>query len=296
MESNSCVECNVCDKKVHMDEASETARISSNVRKFADKQFTVWRCPACASLHSMEAIDLEHYYEGYVYQSHKTDFFTRCGYRNRLAVLQKHGVTRDSTILDYGCGSGLFVEYLKHKGYDLVSGYDAFDPSFQDKTPLSRTYDVVVSYDVIEHVIQPLEFIEEISCLVDGNGMVFLGTPNAEFLTLTPTASVELHQPFHRHILSEKSLTQLAQESRLELIEMQRRHYLDTLIPTVNLRCAWEYVAVNGGLVDALVEPPNWRLLFSRFRPRLLFFAFFGYFFPARGNMLACLRKSNNGK
>lgn len=296
MELDSCVACNVCDNNSRFDGATEIALIASNVRKFADERFTVWRCSGCGSLHSKEGIDLARYYEGYVYQSHKADFFTRCGYRNRLAVLRKHGINPESSILDYGCGSGLFVQYLRQQGYHSVRGYDAFDPQFQDRSPLDKTYDVVVSYDVIEHVIEPRQFIAEMAGLANQGGMIFVGTPNAAFLTLTPSVSVELHQPFHRHILSEESLVQLAQNSHLELIEMQRRHYLDTIIPTVNLRFAWEYVAANGGLVDALVEPPNWRLMFSRFRPRLLFFALFGYFFHTQGNMLACLRKSSDGR
>ena len=291
MNVSDCVVCNVCSKPQHIDDSAEIAKISSNVRKFAGEQFTVWRCANCKSLHSKEMIDLRRYYEDYVYQSHRLDFFTSCGYRNRLRSLRKHGVDQNTRILDYGCGAGLFVNFLRQRGYHAVEGYDEFDPQFLDKNVLEGEYDAVVSFDVIEHVEQPREFISNISALTCPNGLVAIGTPNASRLLLSNPAACELHQPFHRHILSEESLLDLSSRAGLEVIELQRRHYLDTRIPGVNLRCAWEYVAGTGGLVDVLVEPLQLKWLFSGLRMRLVFFALFGYYFPPRGNMLAFFKK-----
>lgn len=53
------------------------------------------------------------------------------------------------SILDYGCGSGGVVNYLKEK-YKIVEGYDPCVEKYS--TYPNRTYDVLVSMDVLEHI------------------------------------------------------------------------------------------------------------------------------------------------
>lgn len=111
-----CSVCNVCDCPGTLANSPETARVASNVRKFQQDEFTVWRCANCGSLHRLEDADLEYYYQDYFLQQHQLDFFTRRGYGNRLRLLRKHGLARDASILDYGCGRGVFVSFLRQRG------------------------------------------------------------------------------------------------------------------------------------------------------------------------------------
>ena len=57
-------------------------------------------------------------------------------------------------VLDYGCGGGGTVEWLRHCGY-RVQGYDPSHPQWQDTSVLDQDYDVVLTQDVLEHI--PLE-------------------------------------------------------------------------------------------------------------------------------------------
>lgn len=60
------------------------------------------------------------------------------------------GVTKSETVLDYGCGKGRLVESLQARWPSVaVSGYDPAVESFSEQPAVS---DVVVSFDVMEHI------------------------------------------------------------------------------------------------------------------------------------------------
>ena len=46
-------------------------------------------------------------------------------------------------ILDYGCGDGIFLNFLNEQGYARVAGYDAYASQFQDTSVLEdgKSYD-----------------------------------------------------------------------------------------------------------------------------------------------------------
>lgn len=73
--------CTVCDAGGTYEQAAEVARVRCNVRAFADREFTVWRCPGCRSLHALEDIDYGAYYAAYPLVRQRLDFFTLRLYR-----------------------------------------------------------------------------------------------------------------------------------------------------------------------------------------------------------------------
>lgn len=289
---SSCTSCNLCENPRTLDEAVEKGQVPCDVRHFAGNLFTIWRCVNCNSLHSAEDVDLADYYAHYPLQNQRLDFPTRISYRDRLRLLAKQAVRRSDRILDYGCGTGAFVAFLREKGYRYADGFDPFITAYADRKVLRVKYDAVVSYEVMEHVDDPKQFLSELSDLTCPRGLIVIGTPNADYLSVTKKAphDIELSQPYHRHILSERTLLYLGQERGLLPVHIYRRMPMDSLVPGVNTRFMWTYINLMGGMIDAAVEPPGiWVILRS---PALLFYTFFGYFFPPRGNMLVSFRKT----
>ncbi|MBX7137869.1 MAG: class I SAM-dependent methyltransferase [Oligoflexia bacterium] len=281
--------CDLCQEQCGFDRAQEVRRVNCHVRSHRQDIFTVWRCPSCSSLHSKEAVDLAKYYADYPLKKHKPTIHTHIAYRNRHRLLKRWGLGANNSILDFGCGTGLFVKYMRQRGYQ-VSGFDAFVPEFSDSQALARNYDAVLSFDVIEHLDRPAELFQQLFDLTAPGGLLVVGTPDASGLDLgAKIPPVELSQPFHRHILSEQALIQIAK--RFDLIPefAFRRSYFDSLIPTVNMRFMWAYLNASGGMLDSMVEPINWgRVLRS---PRLIFYALAGYFLYEPGNMIIAFRK-----
>ena len=287
-----CTTCNVCDTPCLFDNALEKALVRSNILKFKNNAFTVWRCNACGSLHSKEIVDLAHYYKHYPLKNHVLNFPTRLSYRNRLIQLKKHRLQKKHSLLDYGCGTGLFVKYLKEKGFANSFGFDSFVDEYADSALLKLRYDIVTAQDVIEHTESPASFLIDMANLAKNNGLVVIGTPKADFISLNPKKyfAQELHQPYHRHILSKKALLELAIKANLKLVGSYNRFYFDTLCPGINTRFLWHYANINDGIFDVLVEPPKFSQLITN--PGLLWDALTGYFFPPDTNMMLIFRKS----
>jgi 2-polyprenyl-3-methyl-5-hydroxy-6-metoxy-1,4-benzoquinol methylase len=285
--------CNICN---HQSESVEDAWVRSNVRKFRDEQFRVWRCASCGSVHAHDEVDLAHYYASYPFhtvgEQGDVDWMLTAMYRNQLRRLRAAGLQPEHAVLDYGCGGGAFLKFLRQHGYANVHGFDEYSKHFSDRSVLGRRYDLVITQDVIEHVAEPWEFLNTLSGLLAPSGVVVIGTPNAQALDLAnPGPRVHaLHQPYHRHILSKAALLSLGDKLDWELQRYYSSMYSNTLVPFVNQRFLLHYFQACDDTVDLVTEPIQVK------NPRLytlntLFWAFFGYFFAPETDVTVVYRK-----
>jgi SAM-dependent methyltransferase len=288
------VKCTLCSNPGTFERAAEVGRVLGHVRRHRDKVFTVWRCMGCASLHSLEPVDLQRYYDGYPIHRTELDFVLRLVYKDRIRLLKRLGCTRNSRLLDYGCGSGAFVQYLREVGFTHAAGYDPFVPAFADATLVDEKHDFVVSYDVIEHADDPREFIRLVASLLNAGGVLVLSTPNADGVSLQPgtVSEMELSQPYHRHILSSGALIQIAAEADLLLQRRLERSHFDTVVPGISTAFMWNYIMSRSGELDEILNPPTVRAFIEK--PKLLWSALFGYFHSGRRNMVMGFRKVPN--
>ena len=82
-------------------------------------------------------------------------------------------------VLDYGCGRGDFVEYLKNKGID-ADGYDPYSKGYSQYP--TKKYDLVTMIEVIEHTCDPYKEIDEIRGLLKPKGLVFIETSFSDWV------------------------------------------------------------------------------------------------------------------
>lgn len=285
--------CNICQSAC---DAAEEASVPSNVRAFRNELFHVWRCPTCASLHARDEVDLAHYYASYPFhtlgEQRDTDGLLRAMYRNQLRRLRAAGLRPEHTVLDYGCGGGAFVKFLRAAGYEKVYGFDEYSEHFADRSVLDARYDVIVSQDVLEHVAEPWDFLRTLSGLLAPSGVVLIGTPNAEALNLEQleTSVHALHQPYHRHILSKRMLLELGGKLGWQLVRYYPSMYSNTLLPFVNQRFLLHYFRAGDNTLDIVTQPiqiKNPKL----YTPATLFWGLFGYFFPPETDVAVVYRK-----
>lgn len=274
--------CNVCESPGTFANSREKRLVRCNVRAFRDESFTLWRCNHCASLHCKEGVDLDHYYRGYFVHTYKIDPFLRCIYRNRVKQLKRAGWTENQTVLDYGCAGGLFVQYLKSIGVDAV-GYDPFTPGWDDAACLNRTYDAVVTYDVIEHDEDPRNWLLRLAQLVRPGGLLIVATPDGAKFKVTDDHLPYAHVPYHRHILSEQALRNLGESLGLHVRLVEHIDHLSSLRPTFNFRFVCSYIDACGGCSDVVNDPPQISIFLKT--PRLWFDALYGSFFSHGVNM-----------
>ena len=134
-------------------------------------------------------------------------------------------------VLDYGCGSGYFIEFLKSKkiearGIDLdnnavkfckkrgmdVSNSDLFDEK-------NNEYDLITMFDSIEHFHKPIEVFNIAHKKLKKNGRILAYTPNIKSLStyLMGTEHNVLAVFDHVCMYSEKSLKLLSRKTNFEI-------------------------------------------------------------------------------
>jgi SAM-dependent methyltransferase len=286
--------CNICFSSC---ESPEEASVRSNVRKFQTELFRVWRCPTCASVHARDEVDLGHYYASYPFHNlgaqKEMDGLLKATYRKQLQRLRAAGLSPDHAVLDYGCGGGAFVNFLREQGYARVQGFDEYSEQFSDRAVLSAQYDVIVTQDVLEHVAEPWAFLRELSQLLAPAGVVLIGTPNAAALDLQhPESCVHaLHQPYHRHIMSKQKLLALGDELGWQLLRYHPKMYTNTRLPFMNHRFLLYYFHAGDDTLDMLTEPiriNNPKL----YTPASLFWGLFGSLFAPETDVAVVYRKT----
>lgn len=289
--SQSNVRCVVCGQAKPAADAVESAAVRSNVRRFRDETFHVWRCPTCRSIHAVEDVDLDLYYRSYPIFSGGLEPRMYPAFEGLLERLTDAGLRPEHRILDYGCGSGLFLEFLKLRGYTGAVGYDAHVERFRDPSLLSRTYDCVMSQDVLEHVDDPLALLRTFGALVEPGGLVVIGTPDAEAIDLRDPGDFvhTLHAPFHRHILASTAVQKAAATLGWELLRFYPTMYGNRLIPGQNPRFGLHYLRCFDDCLDLLTEPVrvnSWRF----WTPATPFYALFGFFLDRHTDVTFCFR------
>jgi SAM-dependent methyltransferase len=118
---------------------------------------------------------------------------------------------RGKRVLDIACGTGYGSNLLKVAGASIVTGVDISSESIAyaknnyqsdginfivgDATDLSnhRDFDVIVSFETIEHLDNPDKFLAEISLSLSSGGIFIVSTPMREKGTVTDRPT----NPFH---------------------------------------------------------------------------------------------------
>ena len=229
--------------------------VHSNVRRFASESFAVWQCPGCRSIHADGEVDLDHYYAHYPFHGQTMSLVTRLVYGGKLKQLERLGMKSTDRVLDYGSGSGLFVQFLQERGYRRARGYDPYVKQGPAAEPLQSEYDVLLSQDVLEHVAVPREHLETLRDLTVAGGLIVVGTPNADavdFDALDQYVNM-LHQPYHRHILSQAALQTLGAQVGLSLRAFIPGFMGSRAIPALNGRFVLRTLRANGNVLDEVL-------------------------------------------
>ena len=147
-------------------------------------------------------------------------------------------VTKDKSqnVLDYGCGSGLLVNYLQ-KFYQNVEGVDAskelIEIGLKRKLPLKLVriedfdewaasniskYDLIFLFDVLEHIPVEIqfEFLQKLTKTLNPNGQILIKVPNANGIIPSRWRYIDWT---HTSIFSEESLEFLTENVGLKKLE-----------------------------------------------------------------------------
>lgn len=289
--------CCVCNRRVDPQDSKAFVPIRCHVRAFADQTFQLWRCETCQTIHCRQVVDLAHYYSKYPFALATLTWPFRLFYRQLRRRLKRYGLGPGNSLLDYGCGRGIFVNFLRDRGFSRATGYDPYgatneygDPAILRNAP----FDFILLQDVLEHVEDAPALLREMDPLLAPGGHIFVGTPNAAALDLAhPSLFLnELHAPYHLHIYTRQSVEKFGRAIGWEPVGFSDRPYHDLSIPFLNNRATKVYQKLLGGTMDAVFEPIGPRhILRALTNPSFLFHSLFGYWLSYRSDMTVVFRK-----
>jgi 2-polyprenyl-3-methyl-5-hydroxy-6-metoxy-1,4-benzoquinol methylase len=144
-------------------------------------------------------------------------------------------------VLDIGCSTGSFLSFVKGMGFvttgvepsqKLAShakaiGHEVLNHDFHASLFPDAKFDLITCFDVIEHVVDPREFLLNVVQLMSPTSYLLIKTPNMNSLWANLTfwlsknlnlPSSVLTPPHHVHNFTNQSLDYLANSEGLELM------------------------------------------------------------------------------
>lgn len=198
------------------------------------------------------------------YQSDKSEWRFAAGY------------TREKNIIEIGCGVGKFSEYAKafeYKGLELnenaarlarENGLNVSNQLSSDHA-LERSgyYDVVCSFQVLEHVTDIKSFVADAVKLCRSGGLIMLSVPNDDSFVGLACDNYLNMPPHHVTRWPKKSLQYLAGIFEIEMVDLHEDDF--DLIHS-----EWYARILVGYLLRALVNRPVAPLVSSGVADRVI--------------------------
>lgn len=137
----------------------------------------------------------------------------------------------DCSVLDIGCNTGVLLHFLRENLNVDVTGVEINEKAIQvGKKHLNLTtvfpdiyelrdkrkkFDVITLIDVIEHLPDPLGFLDDAKSLLSDNGFIFLRFPCTDGLLFNrnrPSSWKWVYAPYHLSLLSRQSIRNIAEK------------------------------------------------------------------------------------
>jgi len=171
----------------------ELQKMKSDKKKYP---FRLGCCNECDFLQLIYTIDPEILYD---------DYFTLSSWKNqphmdRLIEVSESitGMNQNSKILEIGCNDGTFLLRLRDLGYKNIVGIeptkdayektleigldienDFFSKELAHKKYAPKSFDIIITRQVLEHIINLEDFIESVKYILKDNGKFIIEVPDS---------------------------------------------------------------------------------------------------------------------
>lgn len=149
-------------------------------------------------------------------------------------------------ILEVGCGLGFFLKVAQENGWNTFGveissdfaefaknryGLDIYTGELENANFNPEHFDIIVMWDVVEHLVDPIQKLHNINRILKNDGVLALSTPRID--GLYPKLSYLLsgisgqwrhpEPPFHLYQFSKKSITELLKKSGFRVVNIYNK-------------------------------------------------------------------------
>ena len=154
--------------------------------------------------------------------------------KERVNLIKSFVKEKNAKLLDVGCGVGWFLEVAKESGFEIYGqdigkeltewaskrlGAKIWNKHINELNTEIK-FDVITLFDVIEHVEDPLQLLNNCKKLLTKEGIIIIFTPNFDSLSIyiTKEDSNLISFPEHLVYFSEKPVKILSDKLNMELV------------------------------------------------------------------------------
>jgi len=156
------------------------------------QQFHLTKCQNCGFVFAKKIPtlhELEEHYKGYG----RNDYLSPITIKRYHELLDRFEPYRKTNkLIDVGCGIGYFLEVAKERGWEVYGteytkeavdiceskGINMQQGALDISNYELGTFDVVTSFEVIEHINNPQEEVNNFNALLRPEGLAYITTPN----------------------------------------------------------------------------------------------------------------------
>ena len=208
------------------------------------KEFKIYGCNQCTLRFTNprpETKELSRYYESDEYISHTDQSSSLINSLYKIArkftIKRKRrllqGMTNNYTLLDFGCGTGHFIEHCKGSGWQ-VSGVEpnelarslaagnTMETIYDDLSKVgAKSFDIITLWHVLEHVAELNKTIEQLKALLAVDGTLVIAVPNYEAYetTIYKEFWAAYDVPRHLYHFNRKSMKALLAQHGLKIVK-----------------------------------------------------------------------------
>lgn len=168
---------------------------------------SIVECPKCKLIQLVPQWSNKELDKIYTTYNQKPDFVGQKVISKRISKYLNYYLFKGDNILEVGCGCGDNVKYFNKKGY-TITGIDK-DKSVEDKVNaifnydiydenIHNKYDMIYGLHILEHMKDPIGFIDRLKNLLSPKGTILLEFPNLEDPLLTIYKVKEFEKFYYR--------------------------------------------------------------------------------------------------
>jgi len=228
---------------------------SENRLRIKEKEFLVVECNSCGLVYLLNPPDESVIYEDYYQIEFKgTDYREDSNYPHLREIFeinkQRTELIKEITkgkselsLLDIGCGSGLFLKSCKDagingEGIDVSNtalgfarnefGLSVYNKRVEELVTDYRKYDIITLWHVLEHFLEPIDELQKIKELLTPNGILLIEVPNLKSIKFRLSGNKWKggNNPlYHRSFFTAKTLKNTLAESGFSCAERLKFTY-----------------------------------------------------------------------